>query len=245
MKKSSGDILLHTDVDAEKQDLSVWADAALRESPQAIRNLGRIDQLEAGQTDIKKALTVILNAIGSSPSTTRLSSSRFSLSWQMVAETSDELFEFDDEVNVWERARLALEPIGSVSEELPSPFQDDLSKTVKLLADLEQDFGDIGRRIARCTFLEEELGRLEVSLEDEEAEYLCWCVSLVRDVLDYNYPEDLTTNHLALLQKAVNLMHEKGLGCTKQNYQDLHKKFLQEGLALVPTTKKAIDKYGE
>ncbi len=245
MRRTPKGVLRHTDVDAEEPVLSAWTNAALRESRQTIRNVGRIDQLEAGQTDIKKVLIQILNSIGSSRSTTRLPFSTFTSSWQTVVDTGDTLFEFDDEVNVWERARLALEPIGSVSEELPSPFQDDLSKTAKLLADLDQDFDDIGRRIARCTFLEEELSRLEVSLEDEEAECLCWCVSLVRDVLDYNYPEDLNTNHLALLQKAVNVMHEKGLGCTKQDYQDLHKEFLQEGLALVPTTKKAIDKYGD
>ena len=245
MKKSSGDILLHTDVDAEKPDISVWADAALRESHLTIRNLGRIDQLEAGQTDLKKAFIQLLNYLRSSRSTTRLPLSTYRSSWQTDVETADEYFEFDNELNVWERAQLALEPIGSVSEELPLPLQEDLSKTAELLADLDKDFDDVGRRIVRCTLLEEELRRLEVSLEDEEAECLFWCVSLVRDVLDYNYPEDLTTNHLALLQKAVNLMHEKGLGCTKQDYQDLHKEFLQEGLALVPTTKKAIDKYGD
>ena len=245
MRKSSRDILPYTDVDAEKLDITAWTDAAPRESRQTIRNVGRIEQLEAGQADFKRVVTQILNTIKSSRSTTRLPSFSFSPSWQSLAETADELFELDYEGNIWGRVPFAVEPSGSVSEELPLPFQEDLSKTTKLLADLEQDFDDVGRRIVRCTFLEEELGRLEVSLEDEEAECLFWCVSLVRDVLDYNYPEDLDTNHLALLQKAVNLMHEKALGCTKQDYQDLHKEFLQEGLALVPTTKKAIDKYGD
>jgi hypothetical protein len=133
--------------------------------------------------------------------------------------------------------------VESTSDQLKLPYHEKLSTLTTLLSELEKDFDDIPRRITRCAVLEEELATFEDSLEDEKEEYLASCVSLIRDVLDYNYAEDLTQTHLEILKKAVDLICDKVLYCSKEDYQNLHREFLQSGLALLPTSRKAIDKY--
>lgn len=242
MKRFTNGKLLDKDVAAENLEVDGWGKAITKESPQTIRNVGRIEQLEAKQSDLEQWLLKILSQ-SSQWITLRTSSRVQSLSWRELANIPDIVFELDEDGSLWERAQLATQPIVSPSEQFRLSYQENLSKVTKLLADLEQDFDDVGRRLVMCTLLEEELGHLEDSLEDDDSEYLALCVSLVRDVLDYNYPEDITRNHLDLLKKAVEIIYNKGPSYSKQDYQDLHKTFLEAGLALLPTSQKAIEKY--
>lgn len=224
------------DVDEETLDLDSWQKPIPRESFQTIRNIGRIDQLEAGQTDLREAVKQIQTFIQSSSSpwaTTK--------SWFAAAHLSGQ----EVDISLWEQAQLAMQPIGSSIGQIAPTYREKLSTVTKLFADLEEDFDDIPRRIVRCELLEKELAALEDSLEDEETEHFGWCVSLIRDVLDYNYAEKFTEAHLGLLKKGIDLIFDKGARCNKEDYQNLHKEFLQSGLALIPTTQKAIDKYGD
>ncbi len=245
MKRFTKGTLPDTDVGPEKTGLYVWEKPIPKEFQQTLRNTGRIEQLEAKQANIEQWLKTLAYLQSPQWITPRASSRVQSLSWRKLANMPDIVFELDEDVSLWERAQLAIQPIGPTIEQIASPCRENLSKITKLFSKLEEDFQDVPRRIVRCAVLEEELAALENSLEDEETEYLGWCVSLIRDVLDYNYPEDLTENHLGLLKNAIDLVHDKGSDCNKEDYQSLHKKFLQTGLALLPTTQKAIDKYGD
>jgi hypothetical protein len=122
-------------------------------------------------------------------------------------------------------------------------YAERFSELARFFSELKEDFQDIGLRIARCALLEEALGVLEDELEGEDSEYLGWCVSLSRDVLDYNYAEDLTTGGLDVLGRGIETICTKGLSCAREDYRDLHKEFLGAGLALLPTSRKAQEKY--
>ncbi|MCK4782678.1 MAG: hypothetical protein KAV87_02925 [Desulfobacteraceae bacterium] len=245
MKRFTKGTLPDTDVGPEKTGLDVWEKPVPKESLQTIRNVGRIEQLEAKQTDLEQWLKILAYSQSSQWITPRASSRVQSLSWRELANMPDIVFELDEDVSPWERAQLAIQPIGPAIDQILPPYHDRLTTVTKLFGELEGDFDEVGRRIVRCTLLEEELGHLEDSLESDEKEGLAWCVSLIRDVLDYNFAEDLTETHLGLLKKAIGLVHDKGSDCNKEDYQSLHKEFLQTGLALLPTTQKAIDKYGD
>ncbi len=241
MKRFTKGTLPDMDVGPENPNLDGWQKPIPKEFQQTLRNTGRIEQLEAKQADLEQWILAYSQL--SQWITPRASLRVQSLSWRELANMPDIVFELDEDGSLWERAQLATQPMVSLSEQFRLSYQENLSKVTKLLADLEQDFDDVGRRLVMCTLLEEELGHLEDSLEDDDSEYLALCVSLVRDVLDYNYPEDITRNHLDLLKKAVEIIYNKGPSCSKQDYQDLHKTFLEAGLALLPTSQKAIEKY--
>lgn len=130
-------------------------------------------------------------------------------------------------------------------KEVVEGFKTRMKPVVEAFGKLKEDFDEAPRRIVRCALLEEELANFESSLEDDETEYLAWCVSLIRDVLDYNYAENLTKSHLGLLKKAIDTILKKGPDCSEEDCQNLHKECLEAGLALIPTTQKAIDKYGQ
>jgi hypothetical protein len=130
-----------------------------------------------------------------------------------------------------------------VPDRHPVVYVERFSELAKLFAELEQEFDDIPRRITRCGLLEEELSTLEESLEEDEPEYLSWCVSLLRDVFDYNYSEDLDRPHLQIIKRGIELICQRGSSCNREEYQDLHRELLQTGLSLLPTSDKAREKY--
>jgi hypothetical protein len=218
---------LETDVSPVESSVDIWQRTAPKESPQTIRNISRIEQLEAGQADLKKVIKQIQKQLWLKHQPTFTS---YFLSWEELANKPY--------IVSVEKYPLWLSP-----PQLASPYQENLSKITELFGKLEEDFDDISRRITRCAVLEEELATLENSLEDEKSEYLASCVSLIRDVLDYNYAEDLAETHLELLKKSIGVINEKGLDCNKEDYQNLHREFLQSGLTLLPTSRKAIDRY--
>jgi len=247
MKRFTKGTLPDTDVGPEKTGLYVWEKPVPKESPQTIRNVGRIEQLEAKHADLEQWLKILAYSQSSRWITPRASSRVESFSWRELANMPDAVCEVYKGVRLWlERDEFAIHPIGRAVAQISPPYHEKLSAVTEVFGELEEDFDDIARRVARCAVLEEELAGLENSLEeDEETEYLGWCVSLIRDVLDYNYAEDLTETHLGLLRKAIDLVYDKGSDCNKEDYQGLHKEFLQTGLAILPTTQKAIEKYGE
>lgn len=244
MKTSSPRILRGMDAGSETPAQEVWEKYVGHEFGQILRNTGRIEQLEARQDDVKKKVEYILTYLQSSPWTSpKTPFSTAYLSWRGIRDTPDTIFELEEDLSLWMQTTTEEEMPKIALEQLTLQYRKSLSKISKLFSELEEDFEDIGRRIVRCTLLEEELGRIEDSLEDDEAECLCWCVSLVRDILDYNYPEDLSKSHIILFKKAIDLIYKKNINCNKQDYQDLHKAFLEAGLALLPTSRKAIEKY--
>lgn len=247
MRNSIKDTLIDKEVLPEQTDLAAWEKHAQKESPQTIRNVGRIEQLEAKQVDLERLYKILISQHSKSSkwANKKLQLPTVHLPWQDVVDvdTVYTLFDLEKSISIWEQAQFAIQPIGPHTDQIEPYYDEKLSILTKLFAELEQDFEDIGRRIVRCTLLEEELGRLEDYLEDDEAECLCWCVSLVRDILDYNYPEDLSKSHIILFKKAIDLIYKKNINCNKQDYQDLHKTFLESGLALLPTSRKAIEKY--
>lgn len=247
MKSFTNGKLLGTDVAAESLEVDGWEEPITKESPQTIRSIGRIDQLEAGHADVRKKLRQIyqiLNYLKASQlASTKSAFPTPHLSWHEAPEDVDILFDFEEDLSLWERAQLAIKPIGPAIDQIEPPYHKKLSKVTKLFGEMEEDFADIARRMTRCAVLEEELATFEDSLEDDETENLASCVSLIRDVLDYNYAEHLTRTHLELLKKAIGLIRDKGLECSEEDYQNLHNEFLQSGLALLPTSRKAIEKY--
>jgi len=125
----------------------------------------------------------------------------------------------------------------------PLIYADRFFTVAKLFTELEHDFDDIPRRVARCGLLEEELHTLEETLEDDEPEYLSWCISLLRDVFDYNYAEDLNRSHLPIIKEGIKLICQRGSSCNREEYQELHRNLMQTGLSLLPTSDKACEKY--
>lgn len=246
MKRSIPRISRGTDASSEIPALEAWEERVNNQFTQTLRNTGRIEQLEAKHADLEQQLKQIVDYLQSSEWTVP------KLSWRMYPRSRRQIpvmphvyFQLKEGLTLWSQAPPSKETLESPLEQLTLRCREQLSKITKLFAQLEKDFDEVPRRIARCALLEEELANFEDSLEDEEAEYLGWCVSLIRDVLDYNYAEDLTNGHLGLLKKAIDLICSKGLNCDKKDCESLHREFLEAGLALIPTSQKAIDKYGE
>ena len=197
---------------------------------QTIRNTGRIEQLEAGQADLRELVYTILNQQWlSRPAIVK--SARFE--------------EQQKDIEQWKQVRAVLEAEAVTIGRLTLPYEKKLSAINSLYVELEENFAEIPRRIALCALMEQNLAALEDLLEDEETECLAWCVSLIRDILDYNYVETFEATHLGLIKKTIDLICKNGTDCNKEDYQNLHKEFLETGLTLVPITQKAIDNYGE
>lgn len=247
MRNSIKDELIGKDLLSEQTDLTAWEKPTHKESPQTIRNVGRIEQLEAKWADLEQLYQNLISHISTSSKweNKKLQLTTEYLPWKDVVDTATlyKVFDIEKSKSIWAQALFATKPIGANIDQIEAYYDEKFSTLKKLYAELEKDFEDVGRRIVRCTLLEEELGQIEDSLEGDEAVYLCWCVILVRDVLDYNYPEKLSKSHLGLFKKAIDLIYNKNINCNKQDYQSLHKAFLKAGLDLLPTSQKAIEKY--
>ncbi|GAI11976.1 unnamed protein product, partial [marine sediment metagenome] len=169
MKRFFKPKLPDTGLGRENPDLDLWEKRVLKESPQTIRNISHIEHLEAKQADFEQQLKHILAYLQSSQWPSLKPSSRIrSLSWRELAGMPDATFELEDGLKVWLEAATRKEAMQSTFEEFTLTYGQDLSKITKLFADLEEDFDDVARRIARCAILEEELAALEDLLEDEE-----------------------------------------------------------------------------
>jgi len=233
MSKFTKATLFDREVGPSGIDLDDWQKTLPNESLQTLRDTGSIDLSEIGQSDIETLIQYFLKS-PSWPSRRAYFHAYPAHPWQDISTIAS---------GILVHATLYTQSRGSDIDRIAPTYHEKLSKVSKLFGELEEDFDDIQRRITRCAVLEEELADFEDSLEDEKEEYLASCVSLVRDVLDYNDAEDLTQTHLELLKKAVGLICNKVLECSQEDYQNIHREFLQSGLALLPTSQKAIDKY--
>ncbi|MGA2915716.1 MAG: hypothetical protein ABSE89_06790 [Sedimentisphaerales bacterium] len=237
MKKSVLDKSRAMEAGSEIPIIGDWKAFIRNQYIQTQGNTNRIEQLETRNTDIEEQLKQIFVYLQSSGWTTLKPLRQAYLPWSELEGTRDVIIESEEFGNLW--------LVESVHRQLTIPYQEELSKIANLFCELEKDFNDILNRIVRCELLEKELADFENSLEGDETEYLAWCVSLIRDVLDYNNAEDFTGTHLGLLKKAIKLISEKGSNCNKEDYKNLHKEFLEAEIGLIPTTQKAIEKYGQ
>lgn len=110
---------------------------------------------------------------------------------------------------------------------------------------LVEDFDNISNRIAWCKELEINLSKLEEELEQYDAKYLSWLVSSLKDIFTYNYAEEITETQLDLLRNGVNMIYEEQENCDKKTFEEYHLQLVESGLALLPTTEKAIKEFGE
>ena len=206
----------------------------------ALRNTGRIEQLEAGQEALQSQLTRFMENVSS-----ELGKTVVFWEWCSIGEGSVKT------PPSWERADARWYP--TLCEDATHVLLDTgailhadrLGRMEDLLRDLADDFEEIPRRIVQAALLEEEFAALEEALDDDDGEHFAWCVSLLRDALEYNYAEDFTRRHLELIREGVSVLCAKGTDCTKADYQALHASFVDAGLQLIPVTPKAIEKYGE
>ena len=246
MRRSIPRISRAAEVCSEIPDIEAWKTHIHDQFNLVLRTTSRVEQLEAGHADVKETLDQILTYLRSSHWASRRSPlTNSTLSWREPAGTPDITLEVEDSLRLWLQATTSKKPVEFTFKQLPLPSRESLSKIAKLFGELEEDFDDLPNRIIRCELFEKGLSDFENSLEGDETECLAWCVSLMRDVLDYNNAENFTKTHLGLLKKAIKLISEKGPTCSKEDYKNLHKEFLEAGIALIPTTQKAIDKYGQ
>jgi hypothetical protein len=110
---------------------------------------------------------------------------------------------------------------------------------------LEEDFSDFSNRIVWCNELKNCLSKLEEELEEYDAKYLSWFVSTLKDVFSYNYAETITEEQLDLLKNGIETIYEKQENCDKDTFAEYHLQLVESGLSLLPTTKKAIEEFGE
>ena len=243
MKRSVKLLSRGKDVDLESQKSNIWENRMRNQFAQTLRNTGRIEQLEAGQADIRELFKAILTQqwpyIVKSPGHVHAGL------WFGSDENLDTIEEQQEDIEHWKPVRAIMEAATVTIVRPMLLYEEKLSAINMLYGELEENFAEIPCRIALCSLTEKELASLEELLEDEETEYLAWCVSLIRDVLDYNYAEALEEAHLELLKKAIDLICKNGTNCNKEDYQGLHKEFLESGLTLVPISQKAIDNYEE
>ena len=75
----------------------------------------------------------------------------------------------------------------------------------------------------------------------EETEALRWFVSTLADVFNYN---EFSIIPLDLVQKWLTVV-ELAEPFTKDMYQKIHLEIIEAGLVTLPTSNKAIQKYGQ
>jgi len=236
-------VILGSQTASEIPDAVQWGVGKESAHRLSLRNTGRIEQLEAGQEGLKKLFTAVLGAAEGGAIRERIHGERDSVVYIMGSWGSGK-----SSVAHYRPKSLARGWSGAVVRELAeteTPYAERFSELGELYSELKEDFEEIGLRIARCALLEESLGVLEDDLEEEEGEYLSWCVSLLRDVLDYNYAEELTEDRLDALGKGIETICTERLSCDRESYRELHKRLLATGVALLPTSRKAQEKYGQ
>ena len=110
---------------------------------------------------------------------------------------------------------------------------------------LEINFSKRNKRQAWCDNLAKYLLKFEDELEDQNAKYLLWFVSTLRDVFTYNYAKSITQEQLDLLRNGIEIIYKEKENCSKEAFEEYYGELLETGIALLPTTQKAIDEFGE
>lgn len=115
----------------------------------------------------------------------------------------------------------------------------------EIFGKIEEDFLVYSNRILWCNELKSCLSKFEEELEEYDAKYLSWFVSTLKDVFCYNYAEEISEEQLALIKKGIDIIYEKHEDCDKDSFMEYHMLLVESGLSLHPTSKKAIDEFGE
>lgn len=77
-------------------------------------------------------------------------------------------------------------------------------------------------------------------VDKEEAEILKWFISMLEDIFDYN---EFSIISLDLIQKWLKVVGSEDV-FTKSMFQAIHLEAIESGLVTLPTSNKAIQKYG-
>ena len=114
------------------------------------------------------------------------------------------------------------------------------SAAQRAFTNLARDFADIDLRLVRCAALEKTLGEFERALQGASGKYQRRCVALLRDVLSYNYAEDLTPEGLAVMESGMDLIAHRQSSVTRDDCRVLRNRFIGLGLCVLPVSEKAI-----
>jgi len=106
---------------------------------------------------------------------------------------------------------------------------------------LENDFDNISNRMVWIGMLKTYLISFEDELTEPYYKYLSWFVSTLRDVLAFNYAENITKEQLSLIKKGVEMICEKPMDCDKNSFEKYYAELLETGLSLLPTGKEFLD----
>lgn len=131
-------------------------------------------------------------------------------------------------------------------KEVVEGFRSRMKQVVEAFDKLKENFDDMTECLIRCAHLEKVLGNLERSLQkDGGAKYLRWTIADLRAVLNFNYPEDLKRSHLSLVDAAIKMVERKGMAVDRRDSRDIRRGLINSGLSLLPTSKRAIDEFGD
>ncbi len=75
--------------------------------------------------------------------------------------------------------------------------------------------------------------------------YLIWAVSTIRDVIAYNEHEVLAGMPLDRIERELLLIETKEADYSKENFMAFHKDLIEMDIPTMPTTAKAIRRYGD
>ena len=73
--------------------------------------------------------------------------------------------------------------------------------------------------------------------------YLLWTIATIRDAIAYNEHEVLNGETLDRIEKELGVLEENKY--TKEQFEKFHLDLLELDVALLPTTEKAIRRFGE
>ena len=80
----------------------------------------------------------------------------------------------------------------------------------------------------------------------DKMKYLTWSIGTIRDALAYNEHNTLNGKALDRIEQELNDLEEiEDTKYTKEQFEKFHLDLLELGVALLPTTEKAIKRCGE
>lgn len=75
--------------------------------------------------------------------------------------------------------------------------------------------------------------------------YLMYAITTISDALAYNEHDALNGNALDRIEEELGVIEEDETKYTKEQFMKFHSELLELDVALLPTTKKAIRRFGE
>ena len=76
--------------------------------------------------------------------------------------------------------------------------------------------------------------------------YLVYAITTIKDAITYNEHNTLNGDVLDRIEKELNILEEiEDIKYTKEQFKKFHLELLELNVALLPTTEKAIKRFGE